>query len=319
MEGRSKVVSSDVQDTVEWIMPSLVRIFTQAEHSCEFAPHGPEDIEGAKQATDYCNYVWNRDNDGFLNFYTWFKDALIAKLAWVKIYWEDRQDWQRDTYYDLDEDAFSELAGDPEKEIIEHTENENGLQDVTLKWKEDASKIVVEPVPSDEVIFSQDAKDVQNCRFIGHRKRWYISDLIEEFPDKKEIIKDLSADAPGGHELEEAQSRSTVQEEDEWQTQSGSILNSAMRQVWVTECYIRVDYNGDDIAEMRKVTVAGTNTVLLDNEEWHGPRPVAAITSIPARSAAARPGLRPAARRKPPTVSPWRLTCPRRGVRRWKA
>lgn len=284
IEGRSKVISSDVQDTVEWILPSLIRIFTQAERSVEFSPNGLEDENQAAQATDYCNYVWNRDNQGFLNFYTWFKDALIAKLAWVKIYWEKREDWKRETYYDLDDETFAFYISDPEKEIIEHTEtvNPDGLvvHDVTLKWKEDAGKVCVEPVPSDEVIFSQDAKEPQNCRFLAHRKRWYVSDLIEAYPHKKKTIQSLSTDAPGGNELAEAISRSTVREEDEFQTQEASVINEAMRQVWVTECYIRCDYNGDDIAEMRKVTVAGTGNAILDNDEWHGPRPFAPLSPV---------------------------------------
>ena len=65
-EGRSQVVSMDVRDTVQAIMPSLMRIFHGSERTVEFAPNGPEDVAAAEQATAYVNFIMNRDNDGFL-------------------------------------------------------------------------------------------------------------------------------------------------------------------------------------------------------------------------------------------------------------
>ena len=88
VEGRSTYVSRDVADTIEWIMPSLMRIFTGGDTIVKFEPQGPEDEEKAKQATDYISYVFQRQNDGFLTLYTWFKDALLSKNGFVKVYRE---------------------------------------------------------------------------------------------------------------------------------------------------------------------------------------------------------------------------------------
>ena len=50
IDGRSEIVTTDVRDTVEYIMPSLMRIFTTHQNVAEFEPQGPEDVEMAKQA-----------------------------------------------------------------------------------------------------------------------------------------------------------------------------------------------------------------------------------------------------------------------------
>lgn len=294
IEGRSSVVSSDVQDTVEWIKPSLMRIFTAGESAVEFTPTGPEDEESAKQATDYCNYVWDRDNPGFLNFLTWTTDALVAKLGTVKIYWEERETWKKERYDGLDEDSYALVVASPDAEIVEHTERQaepsleqmqmgqvepQVVHDVVVRMKNKAGKICIEPVPPDEVLFSRDAKDVQNCRFFAHKTKKTVSDLIEEYPDKRELIENMSSDAPD-QRSDESIARSTVGE-DTGASDLTSAINKAMREIWVTECYVRVDYDGDGVAEMRQVTVAGSGNQILSNEEWEGPRPFACICPIP--------------------------------------
>ena len=76
-EGRSQVVSMDVRDTVQAIMPSIMRVFFSASNVVEYAPNGPEDVQSAEQATEYVNYCLTRDNNFFNVCYSSFKDALI--------------------------------------------------------------------------------------------------------------------------------------------------------------------------------------------------------------------------------------------------
>src|SRR5210317_1098876 len=89
-EGRSQVVSMDVRDTVQAIMPSLMRIFHGSDQTVEYVPQGPEDVAAAKQATDYANYIINRDNNGFLEMHSAFMDALVRKVGILKVYWDDQ-------------------------------------------------------------------------------------------------------------------------------------------------------------------------------------------------------------------------------------
>ena len=103
-EGRSQVVSTDVSDVVESILPTLLRTFAASDDVVRCDPVSAEDEEVAKQATDYLNYVFNKDNDGFVSLYTLFKDALIQKNGIAKIYWDTSEKQQQETYEKLSDD-----------------------------------------------------------------------------------------------------------------------------------------------------------------------------------------------------------------------
>ena len=121
-DGRSKAVSTDVADTVEGLMPALMDIFTSGDEVVRFEPVGPEDVAAAEQETDYVNHVFMQQNAGFIVLYSFIKDALLSKVGIVKVWWETREEHERETYDDLDDAAFAIIAADPEVEIVAHTE-----------------------------------------------------------------------------------------------------------------------------------------------------------------------------------------------------
>lgn len=121
-EGRSSAVSTDVLDTIEGLMPSLMEIFAGGDETVRFEPVGPEDVEAAQQETDYVNHVFQQQNPGFLVMYSFIKDALLSKNGFVKIWYEETEREERETYYDLTDQQFMMISADPDVEIIEHTE-----------------------------------------------------------------------------------------------------------------------------------------------------------------------------------------------------
>jgi hypothetical protein len=127
-DGRSRAVSTDVADTIEGLMPSLMDIFAGSDEVVRFEPVGPEDEEAAQQETDYVNHVFMQQNPGFMILYGFIKDALLSKTGIVKVWWEEREQEQRETYYDLTEEQFQALAyavqqSDGAMKIVEHTVN----------------------------------------------------------------------------------------------------------------------------------------------------------------------------------------------------
>jgi hypothetical protein len=127
-DGRSRAVSSDVADTIEGLMPSLMDIFAGSDEVVRFEPVGPEDEQAAQQETDYVNHVFMQNNPGFMLLYGFIKDALLSKVGIVKIFWDESQEEHRETYYDLTDEQFMLLAqevmnSDGEMEIVEHTVN----------------------------------------------------------------------------------------------------------------------------------------------------------------------------------------------------
>jgi hypothetical protein len=132
-EGRSKTVSTDVADTIEGLMPQLMDIFAGSDEVVKFEPVGADDEQAAQQETDYCNHVFMQQNPGFMILYTMIKDALLSKVGVVKVWWDEQEQQQDETYYGLSEDQFALLSqdvanSDGELEIIEHTVN-NGPGD----------------------------------------------------------------------------------------------------------------------------------------------------------------------------------------------
>lgn len=118
VEDRSQVVSHDVAEAIESIMPSLIEIFAAGDKVVRFEPTGAEDEESADQATDYVNWIWNSQNDGFGNFYTWFKDALLQKVGVVKIWWDTEVETVRETYTGLSQEEIAALNDDEDVEIV---------------------------------------------------------------------------------------------------------------------------------------------------------------------------------------------------------
>lgn len=292
IDGRSSVISCDLRDTVEWILPSIMRIFTSGEDAVEFEPQGPEDVQVAKQATDYVNYIWNKDNRGYLTFYSWFKDALLQKNGIVKIWYDDTPQTKRERYSGLDDETFAQLVNDDSVEVSEHTETEIDVMpvapdgseqpakaarhDVVITRTLEGGRVRIVPVPPEEFLISKEARSIEDARFVGHRRRRTISDLIEE-GYSRDKVEMLSGDETSIQTDAEEIKRNTV----EYVVPlSQAAVNPAMRQIWVTEGYIRADVDGDGIAEMRKVVVAGSSYEILSNEAWDTPRPFASVTPI---------------------------------------
>jgi len=120
VEGRSQVVSYDVQDTIESALPQLLKVFVSGDEVVRFEPKGPEDIEAANQETDYINHVVMEKNNGFEIFYVWFKDALLSKNGYVKVYYEEEDDVTEEEYEGLTDEQLDMLVQDDNVEIIEH-------------------------------------------------------------------------------------------------------------------------------------------------------------------------------------------------------
>lgn len=128
-DGRSKAVSTDVADTIEGILPSLMDIFAGSDEVVRFEPVGPEDEEAAQQETDYVNHVFMQLNPGFMTLYSFLKDGLLSKVGLVKVWWEETEQEERETYYGLTEDQFAALAAavgmsDGAMKIVAHTVND---------------------------------------------------------------------------------------------------------------------------------------------------------------------------------------------------
>ena len=271
VEGRSQFVDTTVADTIEWIKPSLMRVFASGDEMVKFNPVGPEDVEMAAQATDYVNYVFTRDNPGWEILYSWFTDALLSKNGIVKVWWDEIVKHEREEYQGLEEVELSYLISNDSVEVIEHTEYEvDGLfkHDIVLKRKVTDGKIRIENIPPSEFLIARESKDIQDSRFVCHRVLKTLSELREMFPDE-----DLSPDELGGGDddmmafsgerLERFMYDKSAKYWEGWGDE-GTGNEEGLRTYWLHESYVKTDWDGDGITELRKVCTVGTT--VLENE-----------------------------------------------------
>lgn len=271
-EGRSGYVSRDVSDTVEWVLPSLMKIFMDAENAVSFEAQGPEDEPYARLETDAIRHIlWER-NDGFLTLYSMFKDALIAKTGIVKFWYEDGA-VEREEYEGLTIDEYQKLLNDPDisVEVIEEVLVEPDAPGVpptvnaVLAVQREPGEIRIAPVPPEEfgTSIEQRTPDIRETPFAFHRTRKSASDLIESGFDRK-LVESLPFDGDMADSEERLARYHLSDEQEEYEA-----ANKSMQTIWVAECYIRVDADDDGIAELLKVTLAGESpgSKILDVEE----------------------------------------------------
>jgi len=278
VEGRSSIVTGEVAEVVDGALPQLIRVFTQSDEMVRFEPKSAGDEEKAKQATEYVNWVLNHDNSGVILFHNWFKDALLQKNGIVKVYWDEQTDVTKEKYQNLNEEELTMLMADPEVEVVSQEMDEVEMPEgmnvdpmtgmplppvfsysVTLKRTKKNGKAIVENVPPEEFLISKKARTIADAPFVAHRKLVTRSELVA-MGFKKKIIDTL----PSYSDLTYSEERIARYDRGEMPDEQAS-LDFSMQDVEVYECYIKTDYDEDGIAELRKVTYAGSE--ILDNEE----------------------------------------------------
>ena len=287
IDGRSQVVSTDVADTIETILPNLLKIFTASDQTVKCEPVKAEDVALAEQATNYINYIFNKDNDGFSILYTWFKDALIEKNGIVKVYWDESEKVEQETYENLNEQEYKILTDNDDVEVVEEEsfvdekakeqlEQIKALAEAQGQVMEDiptpklynciikrttsSGKVKIENIPPEEFLIQKSAKSIEDADFVAHRVLKTRSDLIQMGFDR-DIVDDLPT-------------QNTVTMNDERLARFADIDESPLhdapdestQDIEIYECYVKIDMDGDGIAELRKVIVAGGNAnTILEN------------------------------------------------------
>jgi len=116
--GRSSVVMRSVLEAVEWVLPALLRIFTASSQIAVVEPRLPDQEEQAKTATDYLNFIFYRDNPGFMILHDWFKDALLEKVGWVRVSFDSAEESVTKSYTHISQEQFDALMDQDGTELL---------------------------------------------------------------------------------------------------------------------------------------------------------------------------------------------------------
>jgi hypothetical protein len=279
VEGKSSIVTGEVAEAIDGALPSLVRIFTGSDQIVVFEPQGPQDEASARQATDYCNWVFNRDNEGVAILHDWFKDALLQKNGIVKAYWEDKENITKERYYNLSNDELAMLMSDDTMEIVEQDTEDfpmfdqmgqpaldqmgqpliNSVHNVVVQQKKMVGRVRIENVPPEEFLISKKARTIADSPFVAHRQMLTRSTLVAMGFNKKQVeglqMGDALAYTP------ERVARFSAGEQP-YQVQTD---DPSMQEIEVFECYVKTDVNGKGIASLVQVFYA-SNEILEDEK-----------------------------------------------------
>ena len=262
-EDRSRIVDRTTMETVEWILPSLIKIFL-SDDVIQFDPVGPQDEEQARQESMIVNHLFQKEG-GFMILYTWMKDCLLQRNSYIHTYFDDTSTTTVEEYSGLDENDLFELDAqyqgeNLEYEIVEQDFDEvTGLVDLKIRVTDRNGAFRAKCIPPEGVRVSSRPFDrVQECHYIGYETLKTRSDLIQEGYDEDTVnsLPKHEENLNNGT----AQARNTLTEEDHQDS-----YHEPMDEIEVYVEFLRVDYDGDGIAELRKVI--SVDGKILENEE----------------------------------------------------
>ena len=246
VDGRSRIVMTEVHDVVMMLMPGLMRVFAGQQEVVEFEPTSEEDVEYAKQATQYIDHVFMKDNPGFMVIYETVHDGLVRKMGIFKWWWDRNVQVFEQEFQGLVPQQFAFLANQKGVEILDAVQDEDGNIDCQVRVTRDKGCVKVASIPPEEFIISRDATSVETAACVGHRREMTVSDLVEMGYDYEEVIANL--DAGWADENMEKLTRNPAEDDP-----NRFSADPAMRKTKYTEALVRVDRDGDGYAELLKV------------------------------------------------------------------
>lgn len=288
VEGRSQVVSKDLMEAVDWALPAIMRAFLQSGKLGEFMPVGPDDEPLAEQESDYTNQVMMQENPGFMILHDAVKDTLLLKNGYVKHFWEVEEKVSEEDYTGLTIERLTKLMQDLQGQGAEvevkgqdsKVYDVDGVPteffDIKLQIKKKCGRMVWMAVPTEEVRVSKRCRgSLQDSPFTEHAPRGITrSDLIEmgmprSFVDGLPALNEKQNDS-------QAQARDSST--DETAAMDGTFQDRSMDEMEFRESYVRVDYDGDGIAELRKIVTVSDR--IPPGEQWNEPIPAVPMTGF---------------------------------------
>lgn len=254
-DGLSTVVSRDCMEAIESVMPPLIRPFVAGEEVVSFDPVEANDEEGAKQCTEYVNHVFRRHNNVLQVAQTSLKDGLLFRLGIAKTVMEEEEEGGPETFDGL---APEELAAVDQARIAGDIilDEVSGLYSVTLAPRK-VKKYRVHIIAPDEFLHEERLATLADATLLGHSKQTTLGDLIAMGIDEKKA-RGLKSGKPS--EEQDERFKDEDDRTDDWKD------DDLARPIWLDECYIRCDYQGNGVLEWRKVLIGGADKTLLLDE-----------------------------------------------------
>jgi hypothetical protein len=285
IKDRSQVVSRDVFEVIEWTMPSLMRMFTGGMGIWEYSSRDSEGTDDAKNATAYINKLFMTEMNGFQVLYDWFKTGLLEKNGIIQVLYEETRKPKTQSYSGLTEDEVLALLSEHDAEPLAHEERiavldgaQIVLHDITIKTWEVRRRVIAEGVAPEEFLAARRMIVLDDdSPFTARRRKMSVSDLVALGFNFEEVANLPSDDTP-----EYSQGRTERLSEDEtYPVTTAERTDAASRELWVTDCYIKLDEDGDGYAELRRILIVGEQSVVILLDDEINQNPFVSFTPVP--------------------------------------
>lgn len=292
MEGRSQFVTREVRDAVEVAKPILMRMILGSYRLLEYVPKSPDEKMFAEDATDYAYHVIHHENTGYIHILSAIEDALIRKTGVLKAWWEVDETPVRTTHHNLTEHDLQLLGAEPDVTVVDAEPNgkygaavipgagvtfaeqqelqalqEQGMLEPAPLFDAEVTRITTQgriaftAVPAEELVIDRSARSFSDATLVGHFRQVTVSDLVAMGYDYDEVIElGRMGDDHDGDGEKEARSVGNTTDETEGEA------DPTHTKIDFAEIWVKVDFDGDGIAERRRICVAGSGYKILDND-----------------------------------------------------
>lgn len=270
----SDLVSTDVADTIEWALPSLMKVFTGSDEVITIAGVTEEDDTKAETMQELLVYQLQRQNNFFTVLYNWMKDSLIVGMGIIKCYWERTEGYTTETAV-LNNEALQALT--QTGVTIEDIQGPDQFGDFSVTYqlpyyRKNAPKL--ENILVSEFLYSPDAKSLEEANFVAHKRKVTMSYLREReaqgvYANIDDIRVNGNYNGMSTDQVEQVIGDNYVDINKDEQT--------ARQEVVIYECYTKIDINNDGILEDMIITICG-DTIIRMEQNYMGRHPFFAIS-----------------------------------------
>ena len=285
-EGQSNVIDRTVFETVQWILPSLCRIFANGDDVVTLQPIADNDVAQAAQESAYLNWLVTNKHPWFEIFLEWATDCLLTKNGYILVYRDNKQTIEIEKYTDQTAQGVSFLLQNTNVQVIDSQEHiakdlppepvmgpqgplldANGqpmmmpakLYDITIRRTGDKKDLCIRVLPPERTKVDQRAfswRIDEQCNYFEYWEETTLSELREQgyqiptdLADDPEIYtpEDYARDQFGERRLER------------YKPSDPSMRRVKARMIW-----IRVDYDGDGRAELLQILRVGRRILKLE-------------------------------------------------------
>lgn len=272
-QGVSKIVSSDTVEAIEGYSAVLSELLLDNKKLAKFIPCNstPKGVHDARAASDLVNYCIFKKNSGWGLINTWMKAALLWKNAAVA--WEYVEDFELsfDEYEEITPEALDILLADAEVEVVgDLYMDETGVyKEVRVKRTHNKSGVKIRNIQPESFLINQGASSIQDASFVGVQEDMTRSEIRKMYPEFADDIDWESTDDRytfmSAINTEKAARRTSVGlsnlTHNQSQTTEANMIAS------VVECWLRVDRDGDGIAELKRFITVGDNILFEEDVE----------------------------------------------------